>query len=121
MSQSNTATHSKLYMVTRQDLSLGYQIVQTAHATAEFMLNHSQIARKWRDESQYMVALSVPDESELSVLMDKASKLNISFSAFREPDIGNEVTAVVFAPTEHTRKLLSQCSLAGKQTEKVSS
>lgn len=114
-------TPSKLYMVTRQDLTLGYQIVQTAHATAEFILDHPLIARKWRDESQYMVALSVPSEIELFILMNKASKLNIRFSGFREPDIGNEFTAVVFAPSEHTRKLLSQCSLAGKQTEKVSS
>lgn len=108
-------------MVTRQDLTLGYQIVQTAHATAEFVLNHPQVARQWREESQYMVALSVPNESELSALMDKASKFNIHFSEFREPDVGNEITAVVFAPSENTRKLLSQCSLAGKYTEKATS
>ena len=104
-----------MYIVTRQDLHPGYQIVQTAHAVAEFVLDHPHIARQWRDESQYMVALSVKDESELHALAEKASTLTIPTSVFHEPDIGNEVTAVAFAPSPETQKLLSSCSLAGRK------
>lgn len=64
-----------------------------------------------------MIALSVPSEDSLSVLAHQARLAQVPISEFREPDIGHQLTAVAFAPSLITKKLLAQCSLAGKETQ----
>ena len=84
----------KLYIVTRLDISKGYQAVQSAHALSEFVFEHPSIAKDWHAKSNYLALLSVDTENDLEQLIFKASLLNIKHSIFREPDIGNQITAI---------------------------
>lgn len=103
----------KLYVVVRGDMSIGYQMVQSAHAVAKFTIENPEISREWHEVSQYMAVLSVPNETTLLKFMGKAMERGITVSAFVEPDLNDEVTAVAFAPGNHSRKLLANLRLAG--------
>lgn len=90
--------------------------MQTAHVVAEFAIQFPHILDKWHKDSQFMVALEAPDETTLHNLKTKASQFGISVTEFREPDIGNQVTALAFEPNEKVHKLLSNYPLAGKKS-----
>lgn len=99
--------------MTRSDLGPGYQAVQSAHAAVEFSLDHPDTAREWRDASRYMAVLVAPDEAELDHLATVAETKGIPITRFYEPDIGDQLTAVAFAPQQNSKQLLSHLSLAG--------
>jgi hypothetical protein len=48
-------------------------------------------------------------------LISKAILLGIKHTVFREPDIGNQITAVAFEPTDAAKKITSSCPLLGKE------
>lgn len=98
-------------MITRRDLSPGYQAVQSAHAAIEFQHEHRDLATQWNKESNYLVFLSVPDEPSLLKLLKKAQMRDLKISTFKEPDIGNQVTAIALEPCERSRKLCSNLPL----------
>jgi hypothetical protein len=98
-------------VVVRQDLQPSYQAVQAAHAGIQFQYDHPEIAREWHEKSKYLVHLSARDINHLEDLIFKANRKDIKYSIFREPDIGNEITAVAFEPSEASRKLLSSLPL----------
>jgi peptidyl-tRNA hydrolase len=89
--------------------------VQSAHAAIDFQHEHSVEAREWQTKSNYLAFLTVSDEQELIKLITKAILFGIKHTVFREPDIGNEITAVAFEPSDAARKLTSSCSLLGKE------
>jgi hypothetical protein len=62
-------------------------------------------------QNQLFSILTVSDEQELIKLITKAILFGIKHTVFREPDIGNEITAVAFEPSDAARKLTSLCSL----------
>ena len=103
--------HQKLVVITRQDLSAGYQAVQSAHAAIEFQHEHPEIAKQWNTESKYLVFLSVPNEQSLLHLLEKIKIRELKHSVFREPDINNQVTAIAVEPSERTMKLTSNLPL----------
>lgn len=72
--------------------------MQSCHALREFVQDHPEIDRAWYDTSNYLALLSVPTERDLDALIKKASAKGVRFSVFREPDIGNEITAIVLEP-----------------------
>jgi hypothetical protein len=88
--------------------------VQSQHALTEFIFSHPEIAKEWYQKSNYLCFLSVSNEIELKKLIDKASEREIKFSIFREPDIGNEITAITLAPGKLSKKLCSSLPLALK-------
>lgn len=100
-------------MVTRRDLSLPYQAVQSGHAGINFQQDHPKLARNWFTNSNYLVFLSVKDETELEKLIFKANLKGITISIFREPDIGNEITAVAFEPCSKSKRLTYGLPLLG--------
>ena len=102
-------------MVSRRDLSIAQQAVQSGHAAIDFQYQHPTEAGKWQKESNYLVFLTVADESELIKLISKAILSGIKHTVFREPDIDNQITAVAFEPTEASKKLTSSCPLLGKE------
>jgi len=103
-----------LYVVTRNDLSPGQQAVQSMHALRQFTADHPEIDKNWFEKSNYLGLLSVNDEGELFKLIERAEKNNIRFSIFKEPDIGDKVTAIALEPGPLTKKLCSNLKLALK-------
>lgn len=89
---------AKLYIIVRADLSLGQQAVQGLHALQEFNEEHPWVTSRWYTSSNTLALLSTPNERTLGVLLRKARDRNIPVSAFREPDRGNEMTALVLGP-----------------------
>lgn len=102
----------KLYIVTRKDLSPGYQAVQSCHALRQFTEEHPEIDKAWFDKSNYLALLSVDNEQDLLNLIEQAENLNIKFSIFREPDIDNAITAITLAPCDASRRICSKIKLA---------
>jgi len=83
----------KLYVLSRADLakySKSYPYVQAGHAVAEFLLRNPN--HDWKNHT--LVYLQVPDEH---ILVSWVRLLKASFHepvTFREPDIGDEMTAI---------------------------
>lgn len=102
----------KLYLITRRDLEPGAQAAQLIHAMTEFCLHHPEITRTWYDISNTVVVLSVANEQELWKLQNKAHKLDIICSSFKEPDLDNQLTAMVLEPTENSKMLCKNLPLA---------
>lgn len=106
----------KLYIITREDISKGYQAVQSIHAAIDFGFNHPEIYQEWFKKSNYLGLLSVANEYELNNLIERAINSGIKFSVFKEPDIGNQITAITFEPGIKSKKLCANLKLALKET-----
>lgn len=106
--------HPKLVTITRRDISPGYQVVQTAHAVAVFFSELLSDAIIWNDNSGSIISLSVESEKELLKWSKKLRKMT-NVSEFREPDIGNQLTAICFYAKEKVRKELKKLPLALKE------
>lgn len=85
-------------MVVRADLSPAQQAVQAAHALQEFNMRFAAEARQWFETSNTLALLSVVNEHALGVLVEKANDQDITVAAFREPDRGDELTAIALGP-----------------------
>ena len=107
--------NQKLRVVTRRDLSIGVQATQSSHAVIDFQHEFPVESREWQTTSNYLALLTVADEYHLDKLIQKAELLGIKHTIFREPDLGNEITAVAFEPSDKSRKLTSACPLLGKE------
>jgi peptidyl-tRNA hydrolase len=101
---------SKLFLITRADLSDGQQAVQAAHAMREFAEHHPEVERTWYRESNTLAFLVVPDEPALGVLLKKARRRDVPAAVFREPDRNNEMTAIALGSA--ARSLVSNLPLA---------
>lgn len=79
--------------------------------------DHPDLDQVWFTESNYLICLSVPDLGALELLSLEAFLLDIPQAEFREPDLSDELTAIVLAPGEVSAKLLSRLPLALKKAE----
>ena len=113
MKQINST--EKLRVVSRRDLPIAYQAVQSGHAAIDFQHEHPELAKEWQTKSNYLAFLTAADEADLIKLITKAILTGIKHTVFREPDIDNQITAVAFEPSEASRKLTSSCPLLGKE------
>ena len=95
----------KVYIITRRDMSPGYQGVQSIHAMRQFSEEHPDIDKAWFKQSNYLAWLSVTDEAELFELLAKAARKHIRCSIFREPDVDNQVTAIALEPGVHSSEV----------------
>lgn len=80
----------KLYIITRDDLSVSQKAVQSGHALAEFLLQNKSTT--WYNGT--LVYLKVSDENSLKRLTNHLKKDNIAFTEFKEPMFNNELTAI---------------------------
>ena len=112
-----TQINQKLIIITRRDLHPGYQAVQSAHAAVDFQHQHPEISKQWNTQSNYLIILSVENEEQLLLFLEKVKWKNIKYTAFREPDIDNELTAIAIEPGEKSRKLTSKLPLALKECQ----
>lgn len=103
-----------MYILTRTDLDPGLQAAQTAHAAFQFACEHSDVTAKWHRDSSYLIVLGVPDEETLTDYARLVEQAGVPCSLFREPDIGDEATALAVAPSELWR-MFSDLPLLGKE------
>lgn len=110
----NTQVHPNLVTVTRQDLIAGYQIAQSCHSVADFAYHLPTFFNNWRTNSNYKVCLAAKDEQSLEKLYLKLKERGASVIAFREPDLGDELTAITLYGEEEYKKYTKYLPLAGK-------
>lgn len=99
----------RAYVVTRRDLPTIQRGVQAAHALVE--LTHSvppsdKHFRSWVEDHKTLLILSVKDEAELEAFHSWAHAFAIRGGfgrpkEFREPDIGDQITAVALYPMKY--------------------
>lgn len=84
---------------------------------AEFALEHPDIASHWNRLSSSLIVLTAANAAALTELQEKARDRGIQVTEFREPDFGDEITALAFAPSDATRRLLSNLPCARARGE----
>jgi hypothetical protein len=84
----------------------GEKLAQSCHAAFTFAHEHGDITDLWINESNYICILET-NEKELLELLDLAMLNDIRFSIFREPDMGDMITAVALSPGPKSKKLCS--------------
>jgi hypothetical protein len=105
----------KLFLVTRRDIAPGYQAVQSCHSMRQFTADHPDIDKEWFVASNYLALLSVENEIELMRLIIQAQDAGIRWSAFREPDVGGQITSIALEPSEIAKELCKNLPLALKE------
>jgi peptidyl-tRNA hydrolase len=102
----------KMIIITRRDLSPGQQTVQSCHAVAEICLRHGNdpVIAEWGKDHKTMVILGVDNKDEIERWESKLEALDVPCEMFREPDIGNEPTAIAIHPS-CDRKLVKNLPL----------
>lgn len=105
----------KLFVVTRRDMSPGYQAVQSCHAIRQFTAEHPERDSEWYSMSNYIALLSVADEVELMRLVVSAKDHGLRWSTFREPDVDGQITAIALEPHPKTVELCRGLPLALKE------
>jgi hypothetical protein len=92
-----------------------YQIPQAMHAAMEFSQQFREECKSWHSKSNSVIVLAAKDDRELWLFSEKLRKEGLTFSEFREPDIGNELTAIAVVPNDRVKKLCSNLPLAGRK------
>jgi len=82
----------KMYVLVRQDLSETYRLVQGAHALAQYALEHGELFRVWNNGT--VIFLAVRNLIEMREWEGRLIMEGKQFSAFYEPDLDGQVTAV---------------------------
>lgn len=94
-----------LYAFVRSDLSPAQQAVQAAHAVLEAGVAFYDPQTQ---EHPHLIILSVKNERALIKASLKLSHCGYNFKEFREPDIGNELTAIACEPVSGDKRLFFQ-------------
>ncbi len=109
---------SKLVVITRSDLTPGYQAQQSVHSCADFAEQFPQSFNEWKTTSNSIICLSINNETELDILYNKLSKLT-SVTKFYESDLNDELTSICLYANKDIRKKLSYLPLLGKTKKSV--
>lgn len=104
--------YNKIFVITRSDLEIGQQAVQASHALTEFIFEHTEIAKQWKNYSNTLVMLSTDNENKLRSLIENLISKNVMFSVFREPDLQNQITAIALEPGKISQKICNRIPLA---------
>ena len=80
----------KLYVIVRDDLTPSQKAVQAGHAVAEWLLKYPDSI--WKNDT--LVYLKVPNKIHLLNVMADMWEIPNQSTAFFEPDLDNEITAV---------------------------
>jgi len=94
---------NNLYVIVRNDLTRSQKTVQAIHASAEYLLHED--VEDWFNGT--VVCLKVRDEAELDELEQRIQGMNLSYRYFREPDTGNDKTALALVGSKNIFKDLS--------------
>lgn len=111
----------KLYIITHSDLPLNYQVPQSNHAAMEFAAQYPAEFLEWYRKSNSIIVLNCENEQKLVQFAQRLRDKGIRFSEFREPDIGNELTAIAICPSPEIKRLCSSLPLSGKKVNEGAS
>lgn len=92
--------HNYSYVIVRNDLANAAKCVQSCHTSIESFC-------KSKHKHYSIICLVVKNEKKLQAVIEELLEENISVSIFREPDLGNSITAICTEP------------LIGNQREKL--
>ena len=107
---------AKLVVITRSDLTPGYQSQQSTHSIADFAYEFPQQFKEWKTTSNSIICLQVNNEKELNDLYLKLSKLT-EVTKFYEPDLNDELTSICLYADKDVRKKVSYLPLLGKKSK----
>lgn len=94
-------------------------MAQVVHSTSEFIFENPDVAKHWKDTSNYVVVLNARDENHLHDLLSKLSNIT-KVQTFTEPDYNDELTSLSFISDFQTvKKIISSLPLAGKEPNYV--
>jgi len=82
---------------------------------AHFIFQNPELSKKWSEDSDFLALLSVKDEQALELLRHCCIQNDILLAEFREPDIGNELTAIALEPCKAAQRLTAGLPLAMKE------
>lgn len=107
----------KMYVLVREDLPLQYASVQAGHA-ATMLIYHGLsytssikgLVYDW-SKSKVMIYLGINDRKDLCKWMPSLVHLNIPYTCFVEPDIGNQETALACILNKEQAKLFKDLPL----------
>lgn len=85
--------HEYVYVIVRNDLSPAQRAVQSCHAIIETTRNFNMSG-----EHPSVIICEVKSEHKLREIATELSGKNIKYSAFHEPDIGGQLTAIASEP-----------------------
>lgn len=96
------------YLLVRRDLPFGDICAQIGHAAGE----SARLAPELPPNT-HIVILQVPDEAVLREYEERIAMAGLRYSAIREPDLNNSLTAVGIEPQARNpvRKILSNLPL----------
>lgn len=100
----------RLYLIVRRDLEPGARAAQLCHALREWVSVCPVDDAAWYSSSNTLVLLEAEDEPALARLREKAEDRGVPVAAFREPDLGDSVTAIAIGPSG--RRLVRDLPLA---------
>ena len=80
----------------------------------EWSEKQAELDSEWYRESNYLDLLAVENEEELLIILAKANAKDISYSIFREPDLDDEITAIVLEPGLDNRRICHHIKLMGQ-------
>lgn len=104
---------TKLIVITREDISDGYKAVQSCHSVADFASEYHEKFKKWKEESNSIICLSVKNEIKLNKIKEKF-ETKTELVIFWEPDV-NEFTSICLYGTPEIRKKLKHLPLLLKK------
>ena len=97
----------KLFVVVKKTLAAGLYAAQAIHAFRAFAGEYPVLEAFWHEEHNNIVVLQ---DDDIEGLADRIRKAGFRLSAFREPDLDNELTAICVEP--NARRMLSRLPLA---------
>ena len=100
-------------------MSVGYQITQTAHSVADFAYHKPYEFKNWRENSNYKICLSTKNEKSLLKLHKQFIDNGAQLNAFREPNLGNQMTAITLLGEPQFKKYTGHLPLAGKEYRNI--
>lgn len=92
----------------------GQQLAQSNHSIARFAYEKYDSFKTWIENSEYVVCLSANTEEHLDIIYQNLINDNAIVVAFREPDLGGELTSICYYGTPEMRKHTNKLQLALK-------
>lgn len=91
----------RLHIIVDHQLPEVYSCVQGAHATAQYILENDD---SWKND--YLIFL----KGDVEKVINKLESRNVKYTAFREPDLNNQLTAIAVL---NNGKLFKNLKLVG--------